>query len=94
MGKPEGTLTVNLSSFGTVYIDVASEVVARTELSGTLFLCYAQPLQNELPPRGDKTYTIVLRAEGAGPPIRCSLELGGRMTWRLDALTLLPTRES
>ena len=43
-----------------------------------------------LPPRGDEAYTIILRAEGAGPPIRCSLGLGGRAFWRLDGLKLLP----
>ena len=90
MDKPQGTATVNLSADGTVYFDVAREMVRRLDLSGTLFLCYSQPLPNELPPRGDQSYKIILRAEGAGPAIRCSLELGGRLAWRLDGLTILP----
>jgi len=83
MCNPQGTLTVTIPPDGTVLFDVAREVIEPGQNWGRFLLCYAQPLQNELPPRGDETYKIFLRAEGAGPAIRCSLELGGRLAWRL-----------
>lgn len=90
MGKPDGTLTILVPPNGTVFVDVAREVVPAGQQYGTFYLAYAQPLQNDLPPRGDAHYKLTLRAEGGGPSVRCSLELGGRLTWRLDGLQHLP----
>lgn len=91
MGKPQGTPTVNIPSYGTVYFDVAREVVPEDQSSSKLSVCYTKAFpDDDLPPR-DKTYKIVLRAEGAGPAIRCQMELGGRAFWRLDGLTILPS---
>ena len=89
MGKPQGTMSVAIPPHGTVIVDVAREVFTPGETLGTLCLCYAQKLQNELRRRDNETYKIVLRAESAGPARRCSLELGGRLAWRLDCLTVL-----
>ena len=91
MGKPEGTMAVTIPPHGTVIFDVAQEVVVPPEHYGSLLLCYAQNVQNELPRRDTDSYKIILRAEGAGPAKRCSLELGGRVAWRLDGLTVLPS---
>ena len=75
---------------GKVIFDVAQEMILPSgEPYGTFHLCYAQTLPNELPRRDTDSYKIILRAEGAGPARRCSLELGGRVAWRLDGLTVL-----
>lgn len=79
MGKPAGTLVVGIPAFGTVVIDVAHEVVGPGEERGELHLFYAQLAGPALPPRGDETYKLILRAEGGGQPVRCSTALGGRL---------------
>lgn len=89
MGKLPGTLTFLVPAHGTVLVDVATEFVSPDEQFKEIHLCYAQGLTNTLPPRGDDRYRLVLRAEGGGPAVRYALELGGRLTWRLDGLTLL-----
>jgi hypothetical protein len=89
MGKPEGTLSMTVAADGKVIFDVAQEVVISPERYGSLLLCYAQKVENELPRRDTDSYKIILRAEGAGPARRCSLELGGRVSWRLDGLQVL-----
>lgn len=93
MGKPDGSLAVALQAFGTVMIDVAREVVMPEKSYGTFHLCYAQSVQNDLPDLGDERYHLCLRAEGGGQVIHCKLDLGGRLSWRMDALTPLPGEE-
>ena len=90
MGKPQGTMGMTIPPDGTAIFDVAQEVVVSPEHYGDLLLCYAQNVENKLPRRDADSYKIILRAEGAGPARRCSLELGGRVAWRLDGLTVLP----
>jgi hypothetical protein len=89
MGTPAGTLTFSLRPYGTVLIDVAREDIGDDEHYGTFSLCYAQKISNELPRRdGGEMYLLTLRAEGAGSVIRCALDLGGNLTWRMDGLKL------
>lgn len=90
MGRLPGTLTVAIPAHGTVFTDVAYEMVGPGEDRGELHLCYARGPGGRLPPMGeDGRYTLILRAEGAGQPARCSTTLGGRLPWRMDALTPL-----
>ncbi|HEV8263074.1 MAG TPA: hypothetical protein VGQ19_20240 [Burkholderiales bacterium] len=89
MGRPLGTLTFMLPAHGSVLVDVATEFVSLDEQFRELHLCYAQGMANTLPPIGDDRYRLVLRAEGGGPSVRYALDLGGRLTWRLDGLTPL-----
>jgi hypothetical protein len=89
MGKPQGTLSMTVAADGKIIFDVAQEVVVSPEHYGSLSLCYAPKVENELPRRDTDSYKIILRAEGAGPARRCSLELGGRVAWRLDGLQVL-----
>jgi hypothetical protein len=86
MGKPAGTLTALVPPLGTILIEVAREALPAGQDRGELSLSYAQPVPNTLPPRGDERYSLTLRAEGGGPPIRCTIDLGGRLSWRMDGL--------
>lgn len=95
MGHPRGALTFSIPPHGLVFVEVAHEDVPPGQIYGTFRLCYAQGGENWLPDIGtEQRYTLILRAEGAGPAVRCSIDLGGRLSWRMDALTPLPNSET
>jgi hypothetical protein len=90
MGKPPGTFACFLPVDGTIMFDVATEFASPDQSFTELHLCYAQGMTNTLPAT-QEPYALVLRAEGGGPAIRCSIDLGGRLSWRLDGLKGLAT---
>jgi hypothetical protein len=88
MGKPDGTLSCFVGAKGTVYFDVAAEVVSPDQSFTEMHLCYAQKLANRLSNRAEP-YGLILRAEGGGPAIRCSAYLGSSLRWRLEGLKMI-----
>ena len=94
MGRPAGTLAVAIPPRGSVILDIAHEVVAPGQEIREVHFCYARVAERALPPVGDDGYALVLRAEGAGEPVRCKARLGGRRARLLELVeSLAPAAE-
>ena len=92
LDEPEGVQTIYLPPNGVRHVEIAREQTPSGAPGSVLELIYADKhLDGTFPgDRQSQVYTLTLRAEGAGLPARCRINLGRTLANRLESLTPLP----